>query len=585
MGSPFFSIHLDRLDDERLEAAAVPKNAPALRGGDRSAAAEATFGDVENLAERAARTHLARIFARDNQPLVRGVSGSTSARAVSALRFHDIRHQGKGKSASQTVRFVQTRSNIPIFGSRAAVELDRELGFLACDAALSDPPNISWEPTLTDGTALEAIAKSAHREARPEDIGRIRRQGLFFLYDEPGNSGWHLVHYLRNVPFAPPGLPSESRSHGFGPSLSHLNPEFDYLVDAHDGSIVMYWSSGATASASPTLALCFGDDENAVRCEFNGNPRPAAGSSSHVFEMLDASRNISTYDFQMADIGNGSVTPVDPISSASAQFLHRPGVSAHSHATLVFDFLNFVLFHRGIDGAGKGFRSYVNCTLKQAMTPPEWHDASWWRDAMWYGQSKDADGNLRSFARHLDIIAHELMHGVTAHISGLIYRDESGALNESFSDIFAIIIKNWNWDPRSKGGNAATWNWEIGSNAIGPNPLRDISNPARTGMPAHRSEYLVTQDDYGGVHTNSNIHNKAAYNVLTAVDTAGAPMFTPHDVATLYFRCLDRLGEMTTFSQARAALINVASAYFLGHPARAGRLDAIRKAYDSVGIQ
>ena len=62
----------------------------------------------------------------------------------------------------------------------------------------------------------------------------------------------------------------------------------------------------------------------------------------------------------------------------------------------------------------------------------------WWQQKMWYGQV-----NGTSLAKHLDVIAHELTHGVTETSSKLIYRRLSGALNESYSDIFGVIIANW----------------------------------------------------------------------------------------------------------------------------------------------
>jgi bacillolysin len=173
---------------------------------------------------------------------------------------------------------------------------------------------------------------------------------------------------------------------------------------------------------------------------------------------------------------------------------------------------------------------------------------------------------------------------VTAYSSRLVYQDQSGALNESFSDIFGIIIRNWDFGSPD-GGTTATWNWEIGS-GFGANggPLRDMSDPSKTGDPAHMDNYLHTVADSGGVHTNSNIHNKAAHNILTAGDAAG-PIFTPRDVAYLYYLTLVRLSRLATFSDVRDTLINVASTLYAGNQAELTRkLAAINEAYDAVGI-
>ena len=99
-------------------------------------------------------------------------------------------------------------------------------------------------------------------------------------------------------------------------------------------------------------------------------------------------------------------------------------------------------------------------------------------------------------------------------------------------------------------------------------------------------DYLQTFADYGGVHTNANIHNKAAYHVLTAIDAAGAPVFRPREVAILYYLTLTRLPKRATFSKALQTLTDVARTYFGGNPeAMEGKVDAIRAAYAAVGIE
>ena len=239
----------------------------------------------------------------------------------------------------------------------------------------------------------------------------------------------------------------------------------------------------------------------------------------------------------------------------------------------------------GIDDRGMELISHVNCTMAAYETPLEWRNAQWWQKKMWYGQVKDAKGVLKSFSKYLDIIAHELTHGVTETTAGLVYCNQSGALNESFSDIFGILIRNWDWAKPETGGEVTEWNWEIGSGLgeLGL-PLRDIGNPTRTGDPDHMDKYILTTEDSGGVHWNSNIHNEAAHYILIAKDDADGYVFTPRQVAEMYYHCLLRLGELASFTQARHTLINVAGVYFAGDTQRKDRLDAIRRAYDKVGI-
>jgi Zn-dependent metalloprotease len=115
-------------------------------------------------------------------------------------------------------------------------------------------------------------------------------------------------------------------------------------------------------------------------------------------------------------------------------------------------------------------------------------------------------------------------------------------------------------------------------------PLRDMRDPTRTGSPDHMSKYVDTTDDNGGVHINSNIHNKAAYNVMVSKQDDQHGVFTPREVAVLYYLALTRLDKIATFVQVRNALLSVAATYFSGHPKRQDKLDAITKAYADVGI-
>jgi bacillolysin len=204
---------------------------------------------------------------------------------------------------------------------------------------------------------------------------------------------------------------------------------------------------------------------------------------------------------------------------------------------------------------------------------------------MWYGQIKDAKGELVSYATCLDIIAHELTHGVTEKSAGLVYQGQSGALNESFSDILGIIIQNWySVGPDS---DVRRWTWELmPGRGEGGGPLRDLRDPKRTGDPAHMDEFVRTRDDSGGVHSNSNIHNRAAYNLLTALDSSDHPVFTPREVAVLYYLCLTRLPQRATFSRALRGLLDVATTYYAADPEeRSHKLRAIERAYRKVGIE
>ena len=97
-------------------------------------------------------------------------------------------------------------------------------------------------------------------------------------------------------------------------------------------------------------------------------------------------------------------------------------------------------------------------------------------------------------------------------------------------------------------------------------------------------DYVVTPMDSGGVHINSSIHNKAAFNVLTARDSAGNHVFTPREVAVLYYVCLVRLNSLAGFSDTLEELVDVATVYYGDDEERKKKVKHIRDAYRRVGI-
>lgn len=565
-------FHVSEKGDEELRSIGV--RSLALRGPGQPR----PRSDIDlsfNNDEAAARFYVNEILRQDSRPSVRGVTAPDRAEVVPDLRF--VATQEVPLTKTRLVRFQQTREWIPIFGSRAVVELDENRELVSVDADVAEVEGVSAVATVSPRQALESIA--ARADVAPELLAGTQPPELTFYHDDKGC--WHLAYFFKKVPAAPQEFlqsASERRSHGHGLGRSprQTHPQLNYLVDAHTSEILLYYS------ATPMLDVpskCQGIDEEGCQCEFWG--RKVATN----FEMSDPLRAIKTYDLQGGDVNNVPF-PADPICYGRNDWsnTNRAAVSAHVNATRVYNFYKSVLLRDGIDDKGMDLKSAVNCTLPAEEPPPEWHNAVWWNDSMCYGQANDANGILRSYSRFLDVMAHELTHGVTEFSSNLVYKGQSGALNESFSDILGVIIRNWyDLGPNS---DVKRWNWEIGA-GLGRNglPLRDFSDPARTGDPDHMNGYLDTINDNGGVHTNSNIHNKAAYNVLTAVDAQGQQVFTPQEVAILYYLCLTHLSSLATFSQALQQLVQVAATYYAGdQEERQRKIAHIRDAYNKVGI-
>jgi len=191
----------------------------------------------------------------------------------------------------------------------------------------------------------------------------------------------------------------------------------------------------------------------------------------------------------------------------------------------------------------------------------------------------DGDGILfTDFTKSLDVIAHELTHGVTSFTANLKYHNQSGALNESMSDVFGSLVKQW-----AAKQTADQADWLIGADVftpdIGGDALRSMKNPGsaynnptmgKDPQPDHMSKFKQMPDtdigDNGGVHINSGIPNKAFY--LTAIGIGGHAWEAPGQIwynallasnpdtnfqefaDTTYLQASQRFGEQSAEQQA-----------------------------------
>ncbi|MGN6611947.1 MAG: protealysin inhibitor emfourin [Angustibacter sp.] len=153
----------------------------------------------------------------------------------------------------------------------------------------------------------------------------------------------------------------------------------------------------------------------------------------------------------------------------------------------------------------------------------QYDNAFWDGTRMVFG---DGDGvTFTRFTAAVDVMGHELTHGVTQLTAGLAYRDQSGALNESISDVFGSLVKQ-----RLLGQDAASADWLIGAGLFtdqvkgvalrsmkAPGTAYDDPTLGHDPQPATMSGYVTTTSDNGGVHINSGIPNHAFYLAATAI--------------------------------------------------------------------
>ncbi|MCX6031190.1 MAG: M4 family metallopeptidase [Chloroflexi bacterium] len=216
-------------------------------------------------------------------------------------------------------------------------------------------------------------------------------------------------------------------------------------------------------------------------------------------------------------------------------------------------------------------------------------NAFWDGQQMVYGDGdEDLPENQRLFNRFtiaLDVIAHELTHGVTQYAAQLNYRDQPGALNESFSDVFGVLVKQ-----RALGQTAAEADWIIGAGLFTPRVhgvgIRSMKAPGtayddpvlgKDPQPAHMKDYVQTSEDDGGVHINSGIPNRAFYAV--ARELGGSAWEKAGRV--WYVALRDRLNATSNFQAAADTTYQIAGELYGANSLEQG---AVKTGWGEVGI-
>jgi Zn-dependent metalloprotease len=474
-------------------------------------------------------------------------------------------------TGTRTVKFRQTFHDIPVYGSLVNVELDEQNALVSLTSALGEPSGVGPVAKVSPAEALKAAA--AFGTFKKDLAGVAPRLNY---YHDAKRAKWRLVFIFEDVPVVPadPKKAAGSESHG------HPAPHYmDYVVDAHTGLVV------DELPRTPSMAA-----EQITVADGAGQPRQITIETDPGGRryLKDTVLNVETFDFGFQDPMRASARlPGERLAEPTPPPWHGNFVSAHANAAAVAQFLREVLKRHNIDDKGGAMNSAVNCVVaRESVDGRQWLNAFWDGAQMVYGQVLQGN-SLVSLGVALDIVGHEMFHGVTDNTSRLEYANQPGALNESYSDIFGVLIANrGKADPR-----APDWEWRLGNGFNrGGKPFRDMADPTRQRQPAHMRDFRYTANtaagDYGGVHTNSGVHNKAAHLILTAGD-AGGLVFTPDEGAAIFYLALTQyLSRTSQFSDSRRAVLTATRTLFRAEPPDrlARRAAAVEAGFTAVGI-
>ena len=259
--------------------------------------------------------------------------------------------------------------------------------------------------------------------------------------------------------------------------------------------------------------------------------------------------------------------------------LHTSDVEANeawNGAGVTYDFFAQAFGRDSIDGRGMRIDSTVHYSRR-------FDNAMWNGSEIVYG---DGDGRyFNRFTAALDVIGHELAHGLTQYTAALAYSGQSGALNEHISDAFGIMVKQF-----FLGQTVTESDWLIGAglftSRVKGHAIRSMAAPGtayddpilgRDPQPSHMDDYVETEDDNGGVHINSGIPNRAFY--LTAMAIGGYAWEVAGQV--WHVALTHHLGPNADFHDFVRATIDAAGELY-GSDGDVQRI--VRRAWSKVGL-
>jgi thermolysin len=498
-----------------------------------------------------------------------------SERTDSMLRTGELRMRQVRDDTLITGHVVQRADQyyrgVRVHGADISRQLDEHGVVLSVFGNLYDGIDLTPDPELTPDevrTRVSELAEAEQAESnQPELVVLPRDEG-----------GFRLAWRMRAV-----------------------TPQADivqYFLDAASGDVLLQYSDRQSQSAVGRAVGVLGDTKKIS---------VAAGSGGFLARDLLRPALIETEDMH-GDPGRtlgylvGAVTlgTADVARSPDNHWTDGPINDAHVYAGFTYDYYFKRFGLHGLDDhnirtiiLGNPVRRTAADLARYFQSFPDFFvNASYeGGGVVLYGVGLPPGFTLRGqtwnfTSAALDIVAHELSHGVTEFSSGLIYRNESGALNEAFSDIMATNVEFF-FQPPGDGPQMA--DYELGEDAISGGGIRSLDNPGLHGDPDHYSKRYTGAADGGGIHTNVTIADHAFYlaieggtNRTSGLAVQGVGGGNREQIEKVFYRAFTQmLPSNATFSVARAATIQAARDLY-GANSAAER--AVTQAWTAVGV-
>lgn len=443
--------------------------------------------------------------------------------------------------------------------------------------SLFEAIDLDTTPTLAEADARTAFAKLAGA-----DLPADRAMELVIL---PGDTGGYALAWRSHV----------WRDHGW----------WNTFVDAKSGEMLLEYDDLQTQAAVGTGTGVLADPKKISTNSAGGQYVADDQLRPPVLVTYDMLGNRFRTDAYLE--GRYAPTPSDLASDSDNVWTDAANVDAHVHLGWTYDFYFKRFGRRGLDDRDAPIYA-VSHPVRRSDLPflPASAVSTYMLNAFWcggcgprgfgamvFGEGLPPDYRLVRtgqyvdyFAGGLDIVAHELTHGLTQYSSNLIYRNESGALNESFSDMLGASTEFFY---HAAGVHTQQADYLIGEDVFRPGGIRSMAEPRAFGDPDHYSRRYLGADDRGGVHTNSGIPNHAFFlaieggtNQTSGLRVQGVGAANREQIEKVFFRAfVSLLPSNATFGGARAATIQSArDIYGIGSAAER----AVTEAWTAVGV-
>lgn len=491
--------------------------------------------------------------------------GDQAEHAIGQLSKHsfELIHTDKDELGINHLKYRQTYKALPVLDAEIIYHSDGDTYTINGD--IYDDINLDIEPTLTAEAAILAAYQKIGGKPSAKSIQAklVEDIELTLSVDATNNK---LVY------------------EGF--AYNNKYEKWYIIVDAHTGEVKANIAMCKLHGHAHTHRRVFQSPEVSTARDLAGrNVTINSYVSNGTYYLIDASRPM--FNAQKSNIPNEAVGGIvtidafntapqnddfkyDNVKSSSSSFPGKEtAVSAHANAGRAYEYFRQVHGRNSINGTGGSIYSIINISDKDGSSL---ENAFWNGKAIFYGNGGNA---FKPLALAEDVAGHELTHGVISNTANLRYQSESGALNESFADIFGVMIERKNWQIGEQVVNTRYFP----SGAL--RSLSDPNNGASKGdynagyQPKHYNDRYRGSNDNGGVHINSGIPNYAFY-LIASNDKVGL-----NKAEKMFYRALTKyLTSTSNFAQCRSAVVQSAKDLNYGNEV----VSIIEKAYTDVGI-